>query len=527
MSTMPVPFSVIQETVTHFHDAVSDGYPLESGGSSRSAFSEAADRMGLNIQKSGNGTRQVREYLNIATALGVQVRGGQAVDDGFASRTLLRYRTYDEEYRDAESRLKRPGKAASGGARAGILPRSQPARGARNHVTSSDAPRATPDSRPRTDGIFSPSRAADSKAAVKEARARVAPTVVEDVVHHPDDYIDKIVPILRKGPLSIGGIAHQLKIPTGVAQEALDRAAAQGANIRNRGDAWHLDAAPPVGSQVAHPFELRTDADGYITIGACADQHLCSKYERLDCLNDYYDQLEKRGITTVLNGGNWIDGESTFNKHDLLVHGMDQQLQYMAKNYPQRAGMETWAITGEDHEGWWARREGVDVGRYAENVMRNAGRTDWHDVGFMETFIPIVHAGSGKSSQLCLMHPGGGSAYALSYAVQKIIEGFDGGAKPAALLVGHYHKSSYQMTRSVHATQLGCFQDQSLFMRQKKLAAHVGGWILRMHIDPYTGAIDEHTGTFFNYFVRDFYKGRWSEHGSVNHVPRSREPGPT
>jgi hypothetical protein len=43
------------------------------------------------------------------------------------------------------------------------------------------------------------------------------------------------------------------------------------------------------------------------------------------------------------------------------------------------------------------------------------------------------------------------------------------------------------MTRNVHVVQLGCFQDQSLFMRQKKLAAHIGGWIIRLHLEPRTG----------------------------------------
>jgi hypothetical protein len=122
------------------------------------------------------------------------------------------------------------------------------------------------------------------------------------------------------------------------------------------------------------------------------------------------------------------------------------------------------------------------------------------------------------------MHPGGGSAYALSYAPQKIVEGFDGGAKPAVLLIGHYHKASYQMTRNVHVVQTGCFQDQSLFMRQKKLAAHVGGWICRAHIDPRTGAVDGFGMEFRNYFVKDFYEDRWSQ--AHNPTQPQRSPAP-
>jgi hypothetical protein len=289
----------------------------------------------------------------------------------------------------------------------------------------------------------------------------------------------------------------------------------------DRGDLWHVDA-PAMGSQnEPGRFQLVSDDTGLIRIAAVGDTHLCSKYARLDCLEDFYDHVEHRGIKHVLHAGNWIDGEAPFNRHDLLVHGMDQQMQYLAKHYPQRPGIETWAITGEDHEGWYSRREGVDVGRYAERVMQDAGRADWRDVGFMENFIDLVHAGTGKTSKLLLMHPGGGSAYAVSYAPQKIVEGFDGGDKPACLLIGHYHKSSYNLIRNVHTFQVGCFEDQTVFMRKNKLSAHLGGWVeIQLHLDPETGAVITGGGFYRNYFVKDYYRGRWSQHGSVNHAPR-------
>lgn len=336
--------------------------------------------------------------------------------------------------------------------------------------------------------------------------------------------VDDVVPALRGHPMTPEELGDKLHVDGPRANALVELARERGANLHYRGGKWFLDGVPPAGSQVPHKFQLVSDTNGFITFGACGDQHLCSKYERLDCLNDYYDWLHRQEVEIVLNAGNWVDGSSNFNQHDLLVHGMDPQLKYLAKNYPQREGMQTWAIAGEDHEGWWSRREGIDVGRYAENVMRDNGREDWHNVGFMECFIPLVNGLSGKSSQLCLMHPGGGSAYALSYAPQKIVEGFDGGAKPAVLLIGHYHKASYQMTRNVHVVQTGCFQDQSLFMRQKKLAAHVGGWICRAHIDPRTGAVDGFGMEFRNYFVKDFYEDRWSQ--AHNPTQPQRSPAP-
>lgn len=493
MPTRPIPFPEILQAVQVFHDALEEGYaPGPIKGSPRTAVTEVAIALGFGTGAGSNGAARVVKRLDIAVALNVQVKSWRAVGNGFAANTLRAYRAYDKDFQDAESRLSRPGQARPVKSRAGsgVMP---PPAASGQHVGRAPNPPPQP------------------------ANPTPAPLSVGELA-------EKVVPALRRGPLSNDELADKLDISVESASFAVVHARNAGANVFFRDGRWHLDEKPMIGSQAEHAFSLMTDRDGYIEFGASGDNHLCSKYERLDCLNDYYDHVAKRGIEVVLNAGNWIDGESSFNRHDITVHGADQQLQYLAKNYPERDGVQTWAIAGEDHEGWYSRREGVDIGRYAESTMRQAGRDDWHNLGFMECFIPLVNSSSGKSSQLCLMHPGGGSAYALSYAPQKIVEGFDGGAKPAVLLIGHYHKASYQMTRNVHVLQTGCFQDQSLFMRQKKLAAHLGGWFCRLHVDPRTGAVDEFTSTFRNYFVKDFYSGRWSEHGPVNHVRRSASP---
>jgi hypothetical protein len=335
-----------------------------------------------------------------------------------------------------------------------------------------------------------------------------------------------VLAALKRGSKELQAIATSAKITNGQALDALESLVSEGASVHQHGDTWEYHATPAMGTQRA-PTErqLVSDKNGVVRIAVATDTHLCSKYERLDCLNEFYDQVERREISTVLHAGNWVDGEhERINKHDLLVHGMDAQLQYLARNYPKRTDVETWAITGADHEGWWARSEGVDVGRYAANVMRDAGRRDWHDMGYMECYIPLVHAVSGARCHLMLMHPGGGSAYAFSYAPQKIVEGFDGGEKPAALVLGHYHKASYNLIRNVHTAQGGTFQDQTVFMRQRKLAAHLGGCFIDYHLDPETGAILECVFRFRNYFIKGYYEGRFSQHGPALPAPRAATP---
>jgi hypothetical protein len=249
--------------------------------------------------------------------------------------------------------------------------------------------------------------------------------------------------------------------------------------------------------------------------------HNCSKYARLDVLESLYDIYAAEGVDRVFNTGNWIDGEARFNTHDLLIHGMDAQLRYLAKNYPQRAGIHTYAVAGDDHEGWYAQKMGIDIGRRAEATMREQGRIDWHNLGYMEAHIRLVHADSGKSAILAVVHPGGGSSYALSYSIQKIIESLDGGEKPAVGLYGHYHKLWAGNIRNVWCVQTGTTEDQTPFMRKKKLEAHVGGTLIKLTQDPRTGAITRCQPEMMRYFNRGFYNNRWNHGDDVTHALRS------
>ena len=81
---------------------------------------------------------------------------------------------------------------------------------------------------------------------------------------------------------------------------------------------------------------------------------------------------------------------------------------------------------------------------------------------------------------------------------------YQGGEKPAILIVGHFHKHLLQYERNVWVIQAGCIQDQSIFMRKKKLAAHVGFWIIRFH-QAKTGEINRLNGEFFPFFDKKFY----------------------
>lgn len=355
------------------------------------------------------------------------------------------------------------------------------------------------------------SSGADSGAGASHARAaRATPTVVKQEPTTQD-----LAAALKRGPLSEDELAAKLGVDSQAVFFLADRAHREGMNIDHRGGQWYLDAAPPVGSLEGTIKQFVADKNGQFTFAVSTDEHLCSKYAREDCLNDFYDHVVKRGITTVFNCGNMIDGLMPFNQHEITHHGLADQTRHLVSAYPQRAGIDIHSIWGADHEGWASRREGIDVGRYIETAFREAGREDWHNLGFAEAFVEVIHPATGKGSKILLTHPGGGSAYATSYFSQKLAESFGGGEKPALVLIGHLHKLDYTYARSIHLIQCGTFQSQSLFMRSKKLAAHVGGVFCTITVDPRTGAFHECSPTFRTYYDATYENARWSQHGPV------------
>lgn len=278
--------------------------------------------------------------------------------------------------------------------------------------------------------------------------------------------------------------------------------------------------APSFVDGALHEYVSRPD--NTFVFGALGDSHLGSKYERLDVTNDLYDRYAEAGVDRVYHTGNWIDGDEPKNRHDISVHGMEPQLEYLATHYPARRGIVTYAVAGEDHEGWWTRSEGIDIGRRAEQTMRERARSDWVNLGFMEAHVRLVNANTGKSSVMAVVHPGGGSAYALSYSIQKIVEALEGGEKPAVGLYGHYHKLWAGNIRNVWVVCTGSGQDQTIFTRNKvKQEVHVGGTIIKLEQDPATGAIVAMTPQLIRYFVRGFYNHRWDRAGEVTKPART------
>lgn len=339
---------------------------------------------------------------------------------------------------------------------------------------------------------------------------------VEAQVKPADLFTQSVLAIIRKKPnvLTVEDIANAIDASPLRVRRAIEELKSGGHNIVLAEGNVELSRDIPK----ADPFRINVKQlkGKTFKFGLTADNHLASKYQRLDVLEALFDVWEAEGISTVYQLGNLIDGDARFNKFDVICTGLEAQSRYAAQHWPRRKGMKTYFITGDDHEGWYVQREGVEVGRYMEGVARNEGRDDMIYLGHMEH--DIVFSGTRKKTVMRLIHAGGGSAYATSYAAQKIVESYQGGEKPSVLLIGHYHKAEYGYPREVHVVQGGCTCDQTPFMRKNKIQAHVGGWTIEMTINP-EGVITRFRQEWIPFFDKGYYTDAWKYQNLGPHSP--------
>ncbi len=317
-------------------------------------------------------------------------------------------------------------------------------------------------------------------------------------------------PILRMAIINVitgrGKTLSQISKLTGIKEEivksVITSLADSGYAIEQSGDFVQLSKGiPAYKPQRIDPKALKGKTYEF---GVVSDCHLGSYNERLDVLNAAYDDYKKRGIKTVYLPGNIVEGEARINKYDIRVHGITDQTLYAIDHFPERTGITTYYITADDHEGWWFQREGIDFGRYLMLEAQNRGRKDLVHIGYQETDIELPTK-RGKAV-MRLLHPGGGASYAISYALQKITESYQGGEKPNIILCGHYHKAGYFYPREVHSVLCGTTCDQSRFMRKLKIQAHVGYYIIKVE-QANNGSITEFTPIFKPFYDRKFYRG--------------------
>lgn len=214
--------------------------------------------------------------------------------------------------------------------------------------------------------------------------------------------------------------------------------------------------------------------DNTLRFVAIGDTQFGSLYERIDVYKAALKLAEVEGIPDVFHTGDVLDGHKVYKgqEFELHRHGWDRQSKWFAEQVPKNNNIRIHFITG-NHDASFKKEAGIEPGEALAQL-----RPDWNFLGNDIANITLK-TGTGAKYNIAMIHPAGGSSYALSYRPQKIVDQWSGGSKPQMLLIGHYHKAEYMPSyRNVTVIQTGCCQNQTPFMARQALAAHVGFWVI-------------------------------------------------
>jgi len=300
------------------------------------------------------------------------------------------------------------------------------------------------------------------------------------------DYLNK-----HREEIEIGELADKFEKPPKIIRAVLEKIKQDGFNIE-----YAKEREEKV-SLVRGSMTAFIDIDEYfqneIKIGIISDTHLVSTKCDLKALKRAYELFRRHEVQVVLHAGNCIDGEKTYEGHEyeLLFVGFEKQIDYFVNEYPYIEGIKTKMICSSTcHEGKYFKMMGMEIGKRIA-LQRN-------DIKYLGLDCADIYFGNEKKTDLRIMHPGGGSSYALSYKPQKIIESFSGGNKPNILILGHYHKSGFFTIRNVHTILAASTQNQTRFMLKHTLESVKGCYILEFQT--YGKSVISFKPTFFPFY---------------------------
>lgn len=279
-----------------------------------------------------------------------------------------------------------------------------------------------------------------------------------------------IIEVLKKGILK-SELEKLLMVSSDTCDEILEDVRHQGYNVQDSGkDVKISTIVIPTDNRITHAW----GGDKVIRFALMGDTQINSKYTQITHLHTFYEHCKREGITVIYHTGDIDDGEKMRPGHEyeLYNHGADDHVNEIVRVYPQINDIYTYFITG-NHDAAYVKLCGLDIGqKIAEK------RPDMKYLGYMSAAIDLT-----PNCQLELRHPIDGTAYAISYKIQKMVESMNDNQKPQILAVGHYHKAEYFPYMSVQCFQTGCLQMQSNWMRGKNIAAYMGGWIVEAHVN--------------------------------------------
>lgn len=224
--------------------------------------------------------------------------------------------------------------------------------------------------------------------------------------------------------------------------------------------------------QVNNNFRKLSYNAKHVKFTVISDLHMGHKNYRPDILDHAIRNSKRQGSEFYMLPGDILEGMSGREGHiyELAQIGATNQLNYGIDQL-KKINKPIFAITATNsHDGWYSSKNnmGFEVGPELERRIKN-----FNFLGYDEADLKLDNG-----LTIRMLHPGDGTAYAVSYKAQKYLNSIPGGTKPDVNLQGHYHKAMYMFYRNVHHFDAGTLEDQTIFMKKKQTPAMTGYWII-------------------------------------------------
>jgi len=220
------------------------------------------------------------------------------------------------------------------------------------------------------------------------------------------------------------------------------------------------------------PYSIRGNK---VVFGVFGDSHIGHNCFDARLMDYAIDEFNRRKVDFVVHTGDLLEGHYESKRQGSVLElshvGGDAQIKEAVKHL-KRLNVPMYFITGNHETNTFYKMGGFDIGKQIEDKVKNA-----HYLGVQSGEIKLD-----GNQKIQLIHPDGGTSYAISYKSQKIAESLEGGKKPAILVVGHFHKAEYMYYRNIHIIQSATLQSQTPFERNNHISVHKGFYIVTANV---------------------------------------------
>lgn len=237
-----------------------------------------------------------------------------------------------------------------------------------------------------------------------------------------------------------------------------------------------IGAAPPRSAKTDRRRKKRLE-DGEVHKAAfISDMHFGSRYHAEDEFHDFIKLLKRRGVDTLLCGGDLSDGLNMHEgmEHEQFLHKPKDILNYVCDNYP-KGFKNNYFITG-NHDQSLQRSGCLDLGLAVEERRPDLTYVG-HDLGVvtlpggLEVF--LFHGANGCSD----VRSKRSQDLAFRYACEKH------GKVSHVMAIGHCHMENWiPRYMGMSILSLGCFQYQTPHLAQKMLRPDISGAVLTYQV---------------------------------------------